>query len=662
MKHSELRRAVRDLQNRGLLHSARWAAEQLYGLEDEVPGRDEDGGDSTGGITPVGGSKSGVDEEEEDDAMDLGTPAAGAKGGGGSDARGGGGGANWRGQGGTPEAAGDDFVLAKAYFDLGEYRRAAHQLSENKTSLGRFLRYYALYLAGEKRKNEEMLEVGGGALSGHLPGPGGASASGHGGPPPGGPGTGGGKGPRPRRDVLNVELESIAFDLKIILSDDSPELETFDDPFLHYLHGLVLVEKDLKDQAKVALCNACRGYPCNWGAWEALMPLCTTVEDAQALPLPNHWMRKWFIAALQLELQENRKGLQAYASLVMDIPASAIGVVQMAVGHYNMREFDRAQSIFEDVYRADPYRLEGMDTYSNILYVKEASAKLSFLAHSAVLTDKYRPETCCIVGNYYSLKAQHEKAVVYFSRALKLNWRYLSAWTLMGHEYVEMKNPAAAIDAYRHAVDINPRDYRAWYGLGQTYEILQMPYYALYYYQRATRLRPKDPRMWCAMGQCYESDQLQMTVAAIRCYQRAVTWNDQEGIALAKLAKLHRDSGNQKAAAHYYRLNLVRLENEGADTVEMVEALLYLANFYKRYERYHDAEACCMRLLDFAGPAKQDAKALLREIHNLAGGSAGGAAGGSGSGAGAGGSSAGFAAGLASPGFGGGEGVGDGTT
>ena len=43
VKHSELRRAVRDLQHRGLLHSARWAAEQLYGLEDEAPGaRDED--------------------------------------------------------------------------------------------------------------------------------------------------------------------------------------------------------------------------------------------------------------------------------------------------------------------------------------------------------------------------------------------------------------------------------------------------------------------------------------------------------------------------------------------------------------------------------------------------------------------------------------------
>ena len=99
--------------------------------------------------------------------------------------------------------------------------------------------------------------------------------------------------------------------------------------------------------------------------------------------------------------------------------------------------------------------------------------------------------------------------------------------------------------------------------------------------------------MWCAMGQCYESDQLQMTVAAIRCYQRAVTWNDMEGIALAKLAKLHRDGGNQKAAAHYYRLNLVRLEKEGEDTTETMEALLFLANFYKKYERYRDAEACC---------------------------------------------------------------------
>ena len=601
VKHSELRQAVKDLQNRGLLHSARWAAEQLYGLEDESP---EDAAPASAGtVTPAARAP-----DDEDEAMELETPVSGGRGRGTAGAVGAEGDEQrWRGAGCSPDSAGDDYVLAKAYFDLGEHRRASHQLSENRTSLGRFLRYYALYLAGEKRKNEEMLEQspnGSAGASGTAGGAGSATVR-------------GGAGAE-RASARNPELDTIDFDLRVILSDTSEQnAECRDDPFLHYLHGLVLIEKDRKDEARDALAAAARGYPCHWGAWEALMPLCASAEEAEALPLPRHWMRKWFLAALQLELQENRKGLQAYAGLVLDIPASSVGVVQMAVGHYNMREFDRAQSIFEDVYRADPFRLEGMDTYSNILYVKEDAAKLAYLAHGAVLTDKYRPETCCIVGNYYSLKAQHEKAVTYFSRALRLNWRYLSAWTLMGHEYVEMKNPAAAIDAYRHAVDINPRDYRAWYGLGQTYEILQMPYYALYYYQRATRLRPKDPRMWCAMGQCYESEQLLMTVAAIRCYQRAVTWNDMEGIALAKLAKLHRESGNLKAAAHYHRLNLVRLEKEAPDSAETVEALLFLANYYKRAERWRDAEACCTRLLDFAGPEKQNAKALLREMHNI---------------------------------------------
>ena len=113
-------------------------------------------------------------------------------------------------------------------------------------------------------------------------------------------------------------------------------------------------------------------------------------------------------------------------------------------------------------------------------------------------------------GNHYSLRAEHEKAVKYFRRATQLDHTYLSAWTLMGHEYVEMKNSHAAIEAYRRAVgksarsienlysidlhaasrsDVNRKDYRAWYGLGQAYELLNMHQYALHYYQHATALR-----------------------------------------------------------------------------------------------------------------------------------------------------------------------------
>ena len=146
--------------------------------------------------------------------------------------------------------------------------------------------------------------------------------------------------------------------------------------------------------------------------------------------------------------------------------------------------------------------------------------KLAFLAQLATQTDKFRPETCCIVGNYYSLKSEHEKAVMYFRRALTLDRQFLSAWTLMGHEYVEMKNTHAAIESYRRAVDINRKDYRAWYGLGQTYEVLEMHLYALHYFQRAAALRPYDKQMWQALGACYEK--IERPVQAIKAYKRAL--------------------------------------------------------------------------------------------------------------------------------------------
>lgn len=42
----------------------------------------------------------------------------------------------------------------------------------------------------------------------------------------------------------------------------------------------------------------------------------------------------------------------------------------------------------------------------------------------------------------------------------------MSAYTLLGHEYLELKNVSSAIEAYNSCVQINKNDFRAWYGLG----------------------------------------------------------------------------------------------------------------------------------------------------------------------------------------------------
>lgn len=58
----------------------------------------------------------------------------------------------------------------------------------------------------------------------------------------------------------------------------------------------------------------------------------------------------------------------------------------------------------------------------------------------------------CLTGNYYSAREEHTKAIQYFRRSLLLNRDYLPAWTLLGHEFVELKNSHAAIEAYRRAI------------------------------------------------------------------------------------------------------------------------------------------------------------------------------------------------------------------
>lgn len=57
-----------------------------------------------------------------------------------------------------------------------------------------------------------------------------------------------------------------------------------------------------------------------------------------------------------------------------------------------------AINMFVELLTDDPYRLDNLDTYSNILYVKEMKSELADLAHKVVQIDKYRVETCCVIG------------------------------------------------------------------------------------------------------------------------------------------------------------------------------------------------------------------------------------------------------------------------
>jgi anaphase-promoting complex subunit 8 len=49
---------------------------------------------------------------------------------------------------------------------------------------------------------------------------------------------------------------------------------------------------------------------------------------------------------------------------------------------------------------------------------------------------------------------EHHKALKYLRRAVQLDRHYGMAWTLIGHEYIHIKNFQAAIEGYRRALGL----------------------------------------------------------------------------------------------------------------------------------------------------------------------------------------------------------------
>ncbi|KAF2163605.1 hypothetical protein M409DRAFT_26213 [Zasmidium cellare ATCC 36951] len=354
-----------------------------------------------------------------------------------------------------------------------------------------FIALYARYLSGEKRKNEDSETI---------------------------------LGPHDGPATANKEVSGIGAILEEYFNARGGlEDMTNSQGWLDYLYGIILIKSKSELLAKQWLLRSVNINPFNWSAWLELASLVESADELQQMGqhLPRNVMAFFFHihCSQELFLQEPEV-YNTIAQMQAIFPRSPFLQQQKALLLYHARDHATAIDIFDNLIRTQPHRLDGMEIYSNLLYVLDNRPKLATLAAMATDTDKFRPETNCILGNYYSLIAEHEKAVLHFRRALALDRNFQAAWTLMGHEYIELKNTQAAIESYRRAVDTNRKDYRAWYGLGQGYEMLECHSYSLFYYQRAASLCGGDPKMWAAVGNAYSK--CGKITNAIQAFKRAL--------------------------------------------------------------------------------------------------------------------------------------------
>ncbi|KAL7423642.1 Anaphase-promoting complex subunit 8 [Cryptotrichosporon argae] len=498
----DLRRSIRELTDRGLAVSAKWSAELLASLPAEhrsVPQLPFSPPPQTASLhpalpssPPALGPRPSVDflppnPYYGDMALD---PVAGPS--------------RARTKYGVELEAEDDILdedtwsLARCYFDIKEYERTAYTLREARSGRARFLRYYSLYLSADRKAQSSLPHF------------------------------------------LDSKEERAA--LFPVLSQLLAELKTDTDPYITYLRGILYMRLEQRNAAADCFVTSVKDRPYNWSCWTQLAQVIKSADMFMDVKeqLPNSIMLSFFAITAMLDLHTATDVIvKVIADLTEVFPTNVHLKAQTALVLYHMRDFEKAEAQFDMVQAADPFRMEDVDIYSNMLYVMDKRAKLGKLAHEYAAIDANRPEVCCLIGNYYSSRGDHTKAITYFKRALTLNREYLPAWTLMGHEFVELKNSHAAIEAYRKAVEVNAKDYRAWYGLGQVYELLDQPTYAIEYYNHATALRPYDCRMWTALATVYETQG--RLAEAVAAHARALLGADrqQSPAILVKLASLY---------------------------------------------------------------------------------------------------------------------------
>lgn len=190
----------------------------------------------------------------------------------------------------------ETYLMAKSYFDLKEYDRCAYFTENCTDNKNRFLNLYSKYLSIEKKKLDTMTDS-------NCP-------------------------PDPTK---NASLR----DLCTILKED--HLLHKLDGFCLYLYGVVLKKLDLNSLAMDIFVESINEQPLHWGSWQELALLVPDKNTLLSLPLPDHWMKYFFLAQVYLE-QLNNEALEIYYNLhSQGFEMSTYIKAQMAIAYHNRR-------------------------------------------------------------------------------------------------------------------------------------------------------------------------------------------------------------------------------------------------------------------------------------------------------------------------------------
>ncbi|WUR03423.1 cell division cycle protein 23-like protein [Vairimorpha necatrix] len=324
--------------------------------------------------------------------------------------------------------------------------------------------------------------------------------------------------------------------------------EYSDDDFLLYLIGLV--KKDIN-----ILFEVVKRQPYFWDAYVAIIDLCTdeNVPDVDG-PLSDYFYMTLFV----------KKQITKKSFLLKKDFLNLKGAVL-----YYKREYKEALEVFKKCDEFSDY----LDLFSNILYINK-DIFLYDVSYKLINMNRYKPETLCCIANTYSFKKNHHKAIEYYNLCTNL-LPCSMYFTLLGHEYIELKEYKKAIESYTKSIRLCINDYRGWYSLGKVYELLNMTETSLFYYKKSLEYKKDDTLIWLSLGNVYIN--LQMYEDGIKCFKQSIKLNDPLGFLY--IAETYKTMKMYCESAEYYEKYVCMAKDKDGDVKRIC---LFLEEYYRK--------------------------------------------------------------------------------
>ncbi|KAJ3126189.1 Anaphase-promoting complex subunit 7 [Nowakowskiella sp. JEL0407] len=308
----------------------------------------------------------------------------------------------------------------------------------------------------------------------------------------------------------------------------------------------------------------------------------------------NSWMKNYLIGQSLEREYKYSKAQSQYNILSKWFSPPHDYQMKLRIAHcqYTTGDLVAARSLYSHVRETDPYIVDHMDNYAELLQLNGKTILLNRLAMELMQVTENRAESWLALATYCETKGETEKALGFIEKAIYLNPRYANAHCMKGSLFLKMRRNDA-VAAYRNAY-MWSKDLKVLEGLVKAYLEAENNKEALLIANEARKLMPKDMRTLILQGRVWVKEP-GSSVQAKRLFKQVLEQDPNCFEAIELLTDLHIRRGefddaikllqnytikNVSEVLHTLLGNVYLQKNDGENAVKHFNAALCIRPDY----------------------------------------------------------------------------------